>query len=153
MNERTSSTSSRPARRAARPKPDRLVGNLPRRRLQSQSRRQNGAEAARVPVHIRAIQGLNPIERDYVRNRLADKLRKHVMSIERVSVRLEDVNGPRGGVDQSCRIKVVLGGLPSVVVESRDAKLSDAIDTAIHSVERAVRRATERRRMKPLRRS
>jgi hypothetical protein len=36
------------------------------------------------------------------------KLGKSATSIERVSVRLTDVNGPRGGVDQRCRIKVVI---------------------------------------------
>jgi hypothetical protein len=62
------------------------------------------------------------------------------------------MNGPRGGVDQACRVKVVLTGLPSVVVETRSAKLSDAVDAAVLGIERAVRRSLERRREKPLRR-
>jgi ribosome-associated translation inhibitor RaiA len=91
------------------------------------------------------------VARDYVRRKLGSKLEKFSGAIERVSVRVEDVNGPRGGVDQACRIKVVLRGLPSVVFESRDASLNAAVDGALSGVPRAVRRATQRRRMKPLR--
>jgi ribosome-associated translation inhibitor RaiA len=105
-----------------------------------------------MPIHIRAdATGFGPVARDYVRRKLGTKLEKFSSSIERVSVRVEDVNGPRGGVDQACRVKVVLTGLPSVVFESRDASLNAAVDGALSGVQRAVRRATQRRRMKPLR--
>jgi len=118
------------------------------------SGREASAAARQMPVHIRAAQGdLRPAERDYVRRKLGIKLGKYARSIERISVRLEDVNGPRGGVDQSCRIKVVLRALPSVVFESRDAALNAAVDAALTGVEQAVRRTVQRRRMKPLRRS
>lgn len=114
-----------------------------------------GAPAAlqKFPVHIRSTKAaFGAPARDYVRRKLGSKLGKFAASIERVSVRVEDMNGPRGGVDQSCRIKVVLRGLPSVVFESRDASLSGAVDAALSGVQRAVRRTTQRRRTKPLRR-
>jgi ribosome-associated translation inhibitor RaiA len=108
----------------------------------------------RFPVHIRSMAGeLGPAERDYIRRKLGMKLGKYRDSIERCSVRLKDENGPRGGVDQLCRIKVVLRAMPSVVFESRNAALRAALDTALSGVERAVRRGVQRRRMKPLRRS
>ncbi len=90
---------------------------------------------------------LDEDDRAYIRRRLGEKLGKYAESIERVTVRLVDVNGPRGGVDQSCRIKVVLSGLPSVVVEHRAASLKPALTGALASAERAVRRAVQRRRM------
>lgn len=74
------------------------------------------------------------------------KLGKFAPAVERVSVRIEDVNGPRGGVDRECRVKVVLSGLPSVVVVERDASVAAAIDVALGAAERAVRRAVQRRR-------
>ena len=127
--------------------------SLARAQQPGTSGREVSPAARQMPVHIRAAQGdLRPVERDYVRRKLGIKLGKYARSIERISVRLEDVNGPRGGVDQSCRIKVVLHALPSVVFESRDAALNAAVDAALAGVERAVRRTVQRKRMKPLRR-
>lgn len=106
-----------------------------------------------IPTFIRTVGvNLSDDERAETRRKLGMKLGKFAPAIERVSVRLADVNGPRGGVDQLCRVKVVLSGLPSVVVENRDAALNPAIDGAVTGAERAVRRTLQRRRTKPLRR-
>jgi ribosome-associated translation inhibitor RaiA len=108
-------------------------------------------ESPEFPIHIRAPEGeLRRVDRVYVRGKLTRRLRKFAESIDRVSLRCEDVNGPRGGVDRVCRIKVVLRGLPTVVFEQRDDSLNAAVDLALDGVERAVRRALQRRRMKPL---
>jgi ribosome-associated translation inhibitor RaiA len=123
-------------------------------RTSKASKREAAAEAQKFPVYIRATKAeLGSVERAYIRGKLGIKLGKYVSSVERVSVRIDDVNGPRGGVDQLCRIKVVLRGPPSVVLESRDASVNAAVDAALSGVKRAVRRTLERRRMKPLRRS
>jgi ribosome-associated translation inhibitor RaiA len=114
------------------------------------SKRERGGADARSPVaHIRAFGvELDPDDRGYIRRKLGMKLGKLASSIERISVRVEDVNGPRGGVDHACRVKVVLSGLPSVVVVEQDASLAAAIDRALGGAERAVRRAVQRRRTK-----
>lgn len=107
----------------------------------------------RVTAHVRVIgAALDDEDRAYIARKLGMKLGKFATSIERVSVRVSDVNGPRGGVDQRCRVKVVLIGLPSVVVERRHATTEAAIDTALRAAEDAVRRAVGRRRTKPLHR-
>jgi len=106
-------------------------------------------ETLTIPAHIRCAEGeLSAVDREYIRRKLGRRLGKFARSIERVSVRTEDVNGPRGGVDQLCRIKVVLSGLPSVVFEERDASLTAAVDGALAGIEKGVRRAVGRRRMK-----
>jgi ribosome-associated translation inhibitor RaiA len=109
------------------------------------------ADSRQVPANIRVF-GVNLEQNDraYIRGRLAAKLGKHAASIERVTVRVEDVNSARGGIDQVCRIKVVLSGLPSALVQTQAASLADAINGALTGVERAVRRSLERRRMKPI---
>lgn len=84
--------------------------------------------------------------RTHIRRKLRTKLAKFAASIERVSVRIGDLNGPRGGIDQVCRIKVVLSGLPSVVYERRGRSLESAVDGALAGVEQAVRRRLQRRR-------
>ena len=110
-------------------------------------------DTLRTPAHVRVIGvDLDDEDRAFVRRKLGMKLGKFAMSIERVTVRVTDSNGPRGGVDQVCNVKVVLSGLPSVVVERRDVALQGAIAVALRATEQAVRRSLGRRRMKPMRR-
>ena len=94
---------------------------------------------------------LDDDEQAYVRRKLGTRLGTFATSIERISVRVTDTNGPRGGVDQVYNIKVVLSGLPSVVIERRHVVLDAAIELALRATEQAVRKSIHRRRMKPLR--
>jgi len=103
-----------------------------------------------VPAHIRVLgANLGKEKRTEIRQKLNRKLGKFANAIERVSVRVKDINGPRGGIDQVCRIKVVLSNHPSVVFEAQDASLDVVIGNALTGTERAVRRSLQRRRMKP----
>ena len=109
-------------------------------------------QSQQMPIHIRAArERFGPVASNYVQRKLCNKLARYGGSIERVSVRVKDINGPRGGVDQLCRIKVVLRGQPSVIFESCESSLNAAVDVALAGVQRAVWRTTGRRRMKPLR--
>lgn len=102
-----------------------------------------------IPAHIRAAQrDLGDEDRAYIRGKLGRALGKFSGYIVRVSVRTDDENGPRGGIDRVCRIKVVLVGLPSVVFEKRDAALNAAVDGALAGIEQAVCRIVQRRRMR-----
>ncbi|MEO9155066.1 MAG: hypothetical protein ABI591_05650 [Kofleriaceae bacterium] len=60
--------------------------------------------------------------------------------MERATVRLEDVNGPKGGIDSACRIKLVLAGRPSVLIEKRAASYDVAFAQAVRSVGSALQR-------------
>ena len=115
------------------------------------TKRARGRALAAPPAHVRVIGAmLDQADRDTIARKLGTRLGKFASSIERISVRLSDVNGPKGGVDHRCVIKVVLSGLPSVVVERTDSALQRAIDSAISATGQAVRRSVQRRRMKPL---
>lgn len=109
--------------------------------------KRNRHSAADIPAHVRAVgASLDAKDRAYMRRKLGMKLGKFARAIERVSVRVRDVNGPRGGVDKRCTIKVVLTGLPSVVVEQKHASLQAAVDAALRRTEVAVRRSVQRRK-------
>ena len=106
--------------------------------------------APQIPVRVRASEGdLGMGDRAYIRRRLGMRLGKFASAIERISVRTEDVDGPRGSIDRMCRIKAVLKGLPSVVLERRDASLTAAVDKAVAAAETAVRRALRRQHANP----
>jgi len=66
--------------------------------------------------------------------------------IQRVVMRLSDINGPRGGADKRCHLQVVLAGLPDVVIEDTEADLYVAIDRATDRAGRTVERRLARQR-------
>lgn len=103
-----------------------------------------------TPLNVRSS-GLNVDEamKAHVRQRLGRKLGKSADHIERITVRFADVNGPRGGEDIVCRIKVVLSGLDSIVYETRDVDARKALDRAADGVDQVVRRLLERTRSRP----
>lgn len=114
-------------------------------------KRQIGRGATEIPANLRTSGvSLSKESRALIRRRLRRRLGKFSRSIERVSIRVTDVNGPRGGVDRRCRVKVVLSRLPSVVVEGQSTSVETAVGDALAGAERAVRRTLQRRRMKPI---
>jgi ribosome-associated translation inhibitor RaiA len=90
--------------------------------------------------------GVEPELRTRVHRRLGRQLGKFAPRIERLSVRFDDVNGPRGGMDIACTIKAVVSGLPSLVVTELASDPGDAFDRAGQRLERVVRRAIGRAR-------
>lgn len=96
------------------------------------------------------IQALNfPLSqsvRDFVKRRLSFALGRVGDDLHRVSVRLSDVNGARGGVDKSCLIQVGLRGLPDVVVENTEPNLRVAIHRAADRAGWTVARRLQRQR-------
>lgn len=102
-----------------------------------------------IPAHIHdgfpKDDKLDEVDKVYIRRKLGMKLGKFAHSIERATVRLKDINGPRGGIDKICRIKVVLSGFPSLVIEEQALSFNEAFDKALSRTENAVRRQLQRR--------
>jgi ribosomal subunit interface protein len=92
-----------------------------------------------TPVTVRGhhVQ-IDAHHRAYVRERLGRRLAKFAPAIERIHVRIEDLNGPKGGLDHSCRIVVTLSGLGQVVVEERHEEAIPAFDMAADRTEIAL---------------
>jgi hypothetical protein len=97
-----------------------------------------------MPLALHDRVGLDEEERAVVRARLGRQLENFAWHIERVTVRFDDVNGPRGGVDTVCRVKVVLRALPSIVAEARATDALVALGRAARTAGRTVRRALRR---------
>ena len=80
--------------------------------------------------------------------RLKFALGRFGSAIRQVTVRVADINGPRGGADKRCRITVALrgAGSDSITVDFSDANLYAAVVRACDRAERAIGRAFERKR-------
>ena len=85
---------------------------------------------------------------DALRNHAEQRLRSTLTccneQIQRVVMRLSDINGPRGGIDKCCHLQVVLAGLPDVVIEDIEADMYVAIDRATDRAGRTVVRKIDR---------
>jgi hypothetical protein len=64
--------------------------------------------------------------------------------VRRVLVRLEDVNGPRGGVDKHCRLVLALTDGRSLVVDSAAADVYGAVVEATHRAKQSLARRLAR---------
>lgn len=73
---------------------------------------------------------LTPTIHQHVRRRLGFALGARADLIRLVEVMLTDVNGPKGGRDQKCRLLIRLDGLPDVITEDTQHDLRTAIDRA-----------------------
>ncbi len=94
---------------------------------------------ATTPVNIRTSKGIevDGDTREHVNVRMQRQLQKLGSKAMRATVRFEDVNGPKGGVDTVCRIKIVLAGLQSIVTEARGSEAREAFDLAAGQSQRA----------------
>lgn len=83
---------------------------------------------------------LTPALLDHVTRRLRFALGRFDRSVRRVTVRLGDVNGPRGGADKTCHVQIHAAQRP-ITIEELDPDMYAAIDRAADRAARAVERA------------
>lgn len=91
-----------------------------------------------TPLSVRSGVRLPPGAIDRVRAKLGVALAPWAPRIDVVTVRFDDVNGPRGGVDIVCRAKVVLRRMRSIVVEVTSSSAMAAFAEVVPPLVRAV---------------
>ena len=79
-------------------------------------------------------------DRAYIKRRIDAKVRKFAKSVDEVDVRLSDVNGPKRWRRQGLQGRVLVPGLPNVMVERRHQSARAAVDGTMDATERAVRK-------------
>lgn len=84
--------------------------------------------------------------RTYAARRIRFALGRFASRVGRIVIRISDVNGTRGGVDQCCHISAERLPSGKVVLEQLDADLFTAIDRASERVGQAFRREVQRTR-------
>jgi len=91
-----------------------------------------------IPIEVRSKTEEIPLMRQFAERRLSFAL-DHLRNLRRISISLEDVNGPKGGVDKHCRIVAELA-VNSLVLEETQPDWQSAVARAIH---RLARKATQ----------
>lgn len=84
--------------------------------------------------------------REHTKRRLEFALDRAHHDVSNVTVRLSDINGPRGGFDKRCQIRIPLPHHRGVVIEETDADLYVAIDRAASRAGNTLGRQLSRRR-------
>jgi len=82
--------------------------------------------------------------RELLERRLRFALSRFGSRIRRVTAVIEDVNGPRGGIDKVCRITVKLNRARDVVICDQDSRITECIAHAAERAGRSVGRAIDR---------
>jgi len=99
----------------------------------------------RLEIRSRGIE-VTAAMRDHLARRLGFALGRFGDRVTRVTARMADANGPRGGVDKQVRLSVGVRAGGNVVVEDADADLYAAIDRGAERAGRAVARVLDRER-------
>ena len=99
----------------------------------------------RLHIRVRNIE-LTEALKHYVKRQLQFALGRFGRRIRQVTIRLSDVNGPRGGCDKTCQVKVGLIHGDSIVVGDTQSDLYAAINGGMERAGRAVGRQLVRER-------
>jgi ribosome hibernation promoting factor len=84
--------------------------------------------------------------RDYVGRRLRYALSRFQTRVGRITFRISDENGPRGGRDKTCRVTAEVLPSGTIVLESTHANLFAAIDTVTERLRSSISRELDQRR-------
>ena len=97
-----------------------------------------------IDIHARGFT-LTPALRAHAERRLRLALGATRPEVMRVAVQLSDDNGPRGGRDMRCRVRITVAGMPEIVIDDVQPDLYAAIDRAAGRAGRTLVRRLERR--------
>ncbi len=99
-----------------------------------------------MKLEFRARGSINaPGLKEHAERRAQFALGRLTEHLGRVVMWVEDINGPRGGVDKQCRLAVTVQGGREVVIEDSAPTFVDAVDRVCERAARAVRREIQRR--------
>lgn len=90
-----------------------------------------------INIHTRKF-SLTESLKSYAKRRLNFSLASKDEYINKVAMRLSDINGPRGGTDKRCHLHIDLKGIPDIIVEDIQTDMYNAIDRACDRASRAV---------------
>lgn len=91
-----------------------------------------------MKLHFRS----NDFEGQLWQQRTADRLRRALRRLHglvaRIKVRLDDINGPAGGVDKRCRVEVLVRGSGPVAVSATARSWQDSVEAVASRIRQRV---------------
>ena len=95
-------------------------------------------QALIMKLHFRS----NDLEGQLWQQRTADRLRRALGRLHglvaRMKVRLDDINGPAGGVDKRCNVEVLVRGSSPVVVSATARSWQDSVEAVASRLQQRV---------------
>ena len=94
-------------------------------------------EPPMIRIDIRSKTGeIESVIRQFAERRVGFAL-DHLRDLHHLTISLEDINGPKGGVDKHCRI-IAEFGFTSIVLEETQPDWQSAIARAVHRLDRKI---------------
>ncbi len=82
--------------------------------------------------------------RSHIEHRLNFATQKFEEKISQISIRIRDINGPKGGVDKECHIHLRLKGMPSIIIKQSATNIYTAVDLATDRLAQTISRKIAR---------
>lgn len=96
-----------------------------------------------VKLHTQGFESSDALN-DYTDEKVRLALGLYRDRIRVVDVFLADINGPKGGEDMRCKIRVRSDGLPDTLAQEAAENIYDAVSICSHRIKRAVGRRFDR---------
>lgn len=100
-----------------------------------------------IVIQARGL-SLTPSLHEYIERRIRFALDWATQHVRKLSVNLVDLNGPRGGEDKCCRIRLGISGASDIVIEDTQVDVFIAIDRAADRAGRTLARQMARQRQR-----
>ncbi|MEM6688382.1 MAG: hypothetical protein AAF664_03080 [Planctomycetota bacterium] len=98
----------------------------------------------RVDLKLGKLKNANRL-RNQFQEMVSQSLAKFESSIREVQLALDDVNGPRGGIDKYCRAVISLEGASPIVIDDRDSSPGRLVNRVLSRAAQNLREQTNRR--------
>jgi putative sigma-54 modulation protein len=121
-----------------------LLDGLASSRIALRSWFNNEEKIMVIDIHTNSIL-LTDALRDHIERRFKSTLKWADRYLTNVSVRLLDVNGPKGGVDQSCQVLIPVNRGRPVFISEIQTDIYSAVDRALERAGRTLTRRLKRR--------
>lgn len=95
-----------------------------------------------VRIMVRC-KGLDEAAREYIRRCIPYALNRRLDRVADAAIALEDLNGPRGGRDQRCRVTLLLSPRGSVRAQATASDIRSVVDRAVQKAARQLDRLLE----------